>query len=126
MVQGDGWLDVSRSLALWNDVFSGHKSTVAEGRWIDHPSASLPLLYVFTGAELADALRAEGRGSEARPIASLAAQVGKAAGFGDLVQQLDASANAPAANDSAGVVLRVDPRTQPQTKSTDPAVVRKK
>ena len=49
-VRGDGWLDVPRTKALWMDVFEGHKSTIAEGRWIDRPSASLPALYIFTGS----------------------------------------------------------------------------
>ena len=37
------------------------KSVIKEGQWVDRPSVSMPALYVFVGAELADALRATGR-----------------------------------------------------------------
>lgn len=120
-VQGDGWLDVPRTLALWNDVFTGHRSTVAEGFWTDRPSASLPLLYVFTGAELADVLRARGNVSEAARVLTLSTNVARTAGFGDLVRDLDQSSTQPSAGDSSGVILNV-----PKTRSTEPAVVRKK
>jgi hypothetical protein len=119
-VQGDGWLDVRRTLTLWNDVFTGHKSTVAEGRWIDRPSASLPLLYVFTGAELADVLRATGRDDQARAVSALSTEVARTTGFGDIVRSLEQSF-ASTGNDSGGVSLNV-----PKTKSTEPTVVRKK
>src|SRR5262245_25980812 len=69
-VQGDGWLDVARTRALWDSVFTGHKSTIAEGQWIDKPSASMPLLYVFTGAELGDALRMRGDAAGAQSVLS--------------------------------------------------------
>jgi len=119
-VQGDGWLDVPRSLTLWNDVFTGHKSTVAEGYWIDRPSASLPLLYVFTGAELADVLRTTGRQNEARSVSALTTQVAQTTGFGDIAQQLEQTFANPT-GDSTGVPLNV-----PKTQSTEPTVVRKK
>ncbi|HEX4684952.1 MAG TPA: DUF2723 domain-containing protein [Gemmatimonadaceae bacterium] len=125
-VNGDGWLDVRRSLVLWNDVFYGHKSTVAEGQWIDRPSASMPLLYVFTGAELAEALRIEGRASDARAVGSLAGAVAKTAGFADLESQLEQQVAPPAVSDSNGVQLRVKPAEQPTTRSTEPVVRKKK
>src|SRR5262249_35578197 len=71
-VNGDGWLDVQRTRVLWDSVFTGHKSTIAEGHWIDRPSASMPLLYVFTGAELSDALRAQGDVNDARKVLATA------------------------------------------------------
>jgi hypothetical protein len=124
-VNGDGWLDVRRTLTLWNDVFSGHKSTVAEGQWIDRPSASMPLLYVFTGAELTEALRTEGRTSDARAVASLSAAVAKTAGFGDLENALEQQVAQSSAGDSNGVQLRLKSREQPKTQATDPVNRRK-
>ena len=127
LVQGDGWLDVGRTRALWNDVFTGHKSTIAEGRWIDQPSASMPLLYVFAGAELAEALRVNGDTRGANEVASTTRKVAEAAGYASLVASLEQAVNAsPPRGDSSGVTLRVDPKAQPKTQATDPAVARKK
>jgi hypothetical protein len=114
-VPGDGWLDVRRTEQLWTTVFTGHRSTVAEGRWIDAPSASMPLLYVFTGVELADALRATGREAEAVPIYDTARRIANIAGAPDLARAIDQNFHiGPPANDSAGVTLRgAPPRPQP-------------
>ena len=64
-VQGDGWLDVARTHTLWTDVFQGHHSVVSEGQWIDRPSASLPVMYLFLGVELTEALRSTGKAAAA-------------------------------------------------------------
>lgn len=121
-IQGDGWLDVPRTLALWNDVFTGHKSTVTEGRWIDRPSASMPLLYVFSGAELSDALRSQGRANDARAVMALTSDVARTAGFPDLVRALQQQAAQAVAGDSTGVTMHV---TQPKAQSTEPPGRRK-
>ena len=57
-VQGDGWLDVPRSRTLWNQVFQGPRAIIKGGDWIDQPSVGIPYLYVATGIELAEALKA--------------------------------------------------------------------
>jgi hypothetical protein len=57
LVQGDGWFDVGRTTALWNDVFKAPKSLIRRGDWIDSPSVGIPYLYVATGLELAELLR---------------------------------------------------------------------
>jgi hypothetical protein len=57
LIQGDGWMDVSRTTALWTDVFKAHDALIRRGDWIDQPSIGIPYLYIATGAELADALR---------------------------------------------------------------------
>ena len=125
-VEGDGWLDVTRTRALWNDVFTGHASTIAEGRWVDRPSASIPLLYVFTGAELGEALRMRGDAAESRRVLDTAARVATAAGFPDVVRQIVAATSRPPAGDSSGVTLGVDRSAQPQTRAADPAVPRRR
>ncbi len=126
-VQGDAWLDVSRTRALWDSVFTGHKSTIAEGQWIDRPSASMPLLYVFAGAELGDALRMRGDLSAAHAVLSMAKKVGETAGYGPMVRNLDQVVTSPPVRgDSSGVTLQVDPNAQPRTRATEPAVARKK
>ena len=55
--QSEGWMDVARTKALWDTVFQAHKSLTRRGDWIDQPSSGIPLLYVKTGLDLAEALR---------------------------------------------------------------------
>jgi hypothetical protein len=127
LVNGDGWIDVARTRALWDSVFTGHKSTIAEGRWIDRPSASMPLLYVFTGAELSEALRADGDVNDARSVLATSRAVAQTAGFPDIARSLaEPPPSVPIVGDSSGVTLRVKPSDQPKVQSTDPTVVRKK
>jgi hypothetical protein len=56
-VQGDGWLDISRTRHLWTEVFKAPKALIRRGDWIDQPSIGIPYLYVATGLQLADAVR---------------------------------------------------------------------
>jgi hypothetical protein len=121
-IQGDGWIDVTRTKALWNEVFTGARSTIAEGRWIDRPSASMPILYALTGAELAEALRMRGETTEADAVLETVSHVAMAAGYPDLTRQLSTARPADM-GDSNGVTLGIP---QPKTQATDPAVVRKK
>ena len=120
-IEGDGWFDVARTNALWNDVFKGHRDVVSEGRWIDRPSASMPALYVFAGAELADALRATGNATAGNAVLSMTTRVAQVAGLEGLVQGLRATEPAPMAGDSSGITLRVNAADQPRTRSTEPA-----
>jgi hypothetical protein len=116
-VQGDGWLDVARTRALWSDVFVGQRSVIREGHWIDRPSASMPALYVFTGVELADALRSLGQASGANSVLDTSRRVARATNLDDLVRGLDQSGAGPARGDSTGV-------TMPRVQSTEPVVKR--
>lgn len=125
-ISGDGWMDVARTRALWDSVFTGHKSTIAEGHWIDRPSASMPLLYVFAGAELSEALRAQGDVKEARSVLATSRAVAESAGFPDFARSLaEPVESVPLPGDSSGVTLHVKPGDQPKVQSTDPAVVRR-
>jgi hypothetical protein len=125
LIAGDGWMDVARTRVLWDSVFTGHKSTIAEGHWIDRPSARMPLLYVFAGAELSEALRARGDVSEARSVLATARAIADTAGFPEFARSLaEPAPTAPVSGDSSGVTLRVNPNEQPKVQSTDPAVVR--
>ncbi|MEP6494649.1 MAG: DUF2723 domain-containing protein [bacterium] len=120
-VQGDGWLDVSRTTALWNDVFVGPASVVSEGQWIDRPSASMPALYVFAGAELSDALESTGKAAAAAKVLATTKAVARATGLGGLIRDFESTMPAPVSGDSAGVSLRLNPGSQPKTQSTEPA-----
>ncbi|MDB4878162.1 MAG: hypothetical protein JWM41_4608 [Gemmatimonadetes bacterium] len=125
-VQGDGWLDVPRTSALWTDVFQGHHSVVREGQWVDRPSVSIPAMYIFAGAELADALRVTGRASAANSVMATTKQVAQATHLDGLLRGVEQAYQPSAVGDSTGVTLRANAVSQPKVQSTQPTVVRKK
>ena len=67
-VQGDGWMDVSRTLTLWDSVFKAPTSLTHRNGWVDRPSVGIPYLYIATGIELGQTLSALGRPLESAPI----------------------------------------------------------
>jgi hypothetical protein len=125
-VEGDGWLDAARTERLWNDVFAGHRSIVHEGQWVDRPSVSMPSLYVFTGAELADALRAQGKMGDANAVFTTVRQVAQATQLDGMIRGVEQDFRATRAGDSAGVTLHINASDQPKTQSTEPIVRRAK
>ena len=54
-VPGDGWLDTSRSLSLWNS-FSARETFAKHHGWTDQASLNMPLLYVLRGYYLSEGL----------------------------------------------------------------------
>ena len=66
LVPGQGYLDVSRSMSLWTDVFQGIGALVRKGDWPDRSSVSIPVAYVIAGLTLSDVLTGQQRG----PLAS--------------------------------------------------------
>ncbi len=125
-VQGDGWLDVARTKSLWNDVFQGPKSVIAEGHWVDRASVSMPSLYIFAGAELAEVMRNSGDQAGANAVFATTRNVATATRLDDMIRAIDQMSRAPAAGDSSGVSLQVDPGSQLKTQSTEPAGKRPK
>jgi len=117
---------VARSERLWNDVFGGQQSVVREGQWIDRPSVSMPSLYIFTGAELADALRAQGRMGEANGVFATVKQVAHATQLDEMIRGVEQDFRTPRPGDSAGVTLHINAADQPKTQSTEPTVRRPK
>jgi hypothetical protein len=93
---------------------------VSEGQWIDRPSASMPALYIFAGAELGDALRMQGDVASANRVFATTRRVATTVHLDDLARALETAATvAPTSGDSTGVTLRVDPTAQPRTRSTE-------
>jgi hypothetical protein len=79
---GDGaMLDVARTRLLWDSVYRAPAAIVREGRWIDRPSAQLPLVYAFTGQQLAQALAARGDAAGAQRVMERVAAIARAAGY---------------------------------------------
>jgi Protein O-mannosyl-transferase TMEM260-like len=80
-VGGDGWLDLARSRALWDTVFTAQKAFITEGEWIDRPSVGIPFLYVATAAMLSSVLESRGAMNEARQMFDTARRVAIATGL---------------------------------------------
>jgi len=127
-IEGDAWLDVARTQRLWNDVFTGHRSVIREGQWVDRPSVSMPSLYIFTGAELADALRAQGKMSDASAVFTTAKRVAQATQLDGMLRGVEQDFRTPpaSAGDSSGVSLHINAAEQPKTQSTQPTARRPK
>jgi hypothetical protein len=130
LVEGDGWLDVARSDALWNDVFTGPRAIVSEGRWVDRPSVSMPALYLFGGVELAEALRVSGDARGASSVLSTTRDVARATGLVDVVrgveQAIRAAGGRSVAADSAGVTLGTPRDARLKTQSAEPIQTRRR
>ena len=88
IVQGEGWLDLARTKALWNDVFQAPASMIRKNDWIDKPSAGIPYLYVTTGIILGSALEQTGKPDEAQKVVAQAERVAKAAKVDEIFRQM--------------------------------------
>jgi Protein of unknown function (DUF2723) len=92
-LQGDGWLDVATSDSLWQHTFVGPKSVLNTGDWIDRPSVGIPYLYVATGIELAEALKAQGKPADANKVFNTAKEVAQTVRLDDLLRGAESEFN---------------------------------
>jgi hypothetical protein len=83
-LQGQGFVDVKRSIGLWEE-FKAPASLIARGDWIDVPSQGIPYLIVDTGILTAEAAQRMGDSTRAATILETARQVALAANFGDIL-----------------------------------------
>lgn len=56
LVEGEGYVDVTRSAALWRDTYEANRSLAARNGWVDDASVGIPDLYVITGLTISEAL----------------------------------------------------------------------
>lgn len=88
LVQGEGFVDVARSTSLWTDVYKGQGAFIAKGRWPDHASINIPVLYVATGALLGNLLDSGGKHGAAREIIDTSERIVAAARMRDIFPTL--------------------------------------
>jgi hypothetical protein len=69
-----GYVDVPASLALWKR-YGGARQFLREGKWVDAPTAGMPLYYAAIGQDLALALDARGDHAQAREIMDVVKKV---------------------------------------------------
>lgn len=84
LVPGEGFVDVQRTRALWDSVFTGPEAMVKRGGWPDKPSVGIPALYIQTGFLLADIFSSLGDTAESRKAMERARAVAKGARVDDL------------------------------------------
>ena len=60
MVRQEGWVDVARTRALWEDVYQAPESLIAQDGWVDRASISVPVNYASVGLLLAQLLEHRG------------------------------------------------------------------
>ncbi len=97
MVPGAGWVDVKRSLTLWDSVFVAPKSLAARHDWVDRPSVGIPYLYVATGVLLSEVLQSEGDTAGAQRVMAQARRVAVGVKLNDLLSQMEVATPAPRA-----------------------------
>ncbi|MBV6521604.1 MAG: hypothetical protein MNPFHGCM_01745 [Gemmatimonadaceae bacterium] len=84
LVPGEGFLDVGRTRALWDSVFTAPEAMAKRGGWPDKPSIGIPALYIQTGFLLADVLHSLGDTAAARKTLERARTVAKGTRIDDL------------------------------------------
>jgi Protein of unknown function (DUF2723) len=125
-IQGDGWLDIPRSEALWFQVFRGPQSVINTGDWIDRPSVGIPYLYVATGMELAEALKSRGDATRAREVFDRAKKIATVVRLDDLVRGAEVEFAAPAGDTGTNTLLPKPAPTTPPAKSNTPTAPKAK
>ena len=84
LAQGEGFVDVPRSVALWTDVFTGQQALIARNDWPDRASLNIPVLYAATGALLGGLLNSDGRPALAKEIIDTSERIVAAARMTDI------------------------------------------
>ncbi|MCC6928423.1 MAG: DUF2723 domain-containing protein [Gemmatimonadaceae bacterium] len=113
LVPGEGWVDVQRSKALWENVFEGQQSFVRKGGWPDKASVGIPALYVSTGFMMHDVLTAIGDPAGANKALDAAKQVAQSTRIAEFFnfEALQQSAPTPMQGDvKPAVPLNVAPK----------------
>jgi hypothetical protein len=104
-IQGDGYLDIARSLTLWKTEFKGPQSVINTGDWIDRPSVGIPYLYVATAVELAEALKMQGNQAKALEVFNEAKRVAKVVRLEDILRPAEAEFNVGVGDTAKSQVL---------------------
>lgn len=77
-VQGEGYVDVTRSAALWRDTYQANRSLAARNGWVDDASVGIPDLYVVTGLTISEALANAGYAAQSDSVFNEARGVAQA------------------------------------------------
>ena len=98
LVPGEGFVDVQRTKALWEDVYKGPESFGRKDGWPDKPSVGIPALYVNTGFMVYDMLSTVGDTASARRALVAAKRVATSTRISEFFDFDAALRSAPAPN----------------------------
>jgi hypothetical protein len=84
LVNGEGFVDLTRTAALWEDVYRGQQSFIRRGDWPDRASINIPVLYAVTGALLGELLDSTGESTRAKEVFDTTRQIITAARMTDI------------------------------------------
>ena len=73
-----GWMDLTRTRALWDTVYHAQDATIARGKWVDRASVNIPMAYLLTGAYLAEGLYRSGDSTTATRVMDTVMAVARA------------------------------------------------
>jgi hypothetical protein len=82
-------VDVQRTKALWDSVFTAPASLSKRSDWVDRPSVGIPYLYIATGLMLSEVLKATGQSTDAGHVIAQTKQIAKAVQLTDLLAQIE-------------------------------------
>ena len=77
----EGWLDVQRTMRLWNEDFLGPAAVIDRGLWVDRSSVGIPYEYIATALTLQQVLLARGDSAQARALDRTARRLAAATGL---------------------------------------------
>jgi hypothetical protein len=93
LLQGEGYVDVTRSQSLWFDDFLGPQAVIKRGLWVDKASVGIPYIYITTSVDLADIAQQRGDSAQAKQLMQTARKLADAT---DLSHLFNPPAAAPA------------------------------
>ena len=73
-----GWMDLTRTRALWDTVYNAPDAAIERGKWVDRASSNMPMAYLITGAYLAEGLYRGGDSLKATAVMDTVMQIARA------------------------------------------------
>lgn len=83
---GGEYMEVPKTEWLWTHFFKGQESLIAQKRWMDKPSISIPWRYAMAGLTLSRALREEGKTAEADSIEKTVKEMSETVGISQFLR----------------------------------------
>ena len=68
LLQGEGFVDVTRTHDLWYNDFLGPQAVIKRGLWVDKASVGIPYIYITSAVDLADIAAQRGDSAESRKL----------------------------------------------------------
>ncbi len=83
-----GYFDVARTEALWDSVYTAPRALIAQGDWVDRPSAGIAFGYALTGQLLAQVLHQRGEAAKADSVMQTVDGMAKAARLDEFLKTI--------------------------------------